>query len=97
MAREKSLADEIREARAKFEEQMAGKIETAAEKIREQLSEAKKKVRELESELSDITGKKTKGGGERAPKRCSICVGQGKSGTGHTKRTHQQWLKDQKD
>jgi DNA-binding protein H-NS len=87
-----SALDEIQ----KLQDQIAKKREEAAEEVRQELQAARNTVRELETQLAELLGKKPRKTAERAAKRCSICVGQGKSGEGHTKRTHAKWLKDQK-
>lgn len=77
------------------------KIRTRQKEINELQEEAsqlkKNRADELLAELKalgiDRAPRKT---GERKPKTCSICKKQGNAGTGHTKATHAQWMKDQK-
>lgn len=93
MAKEKTALQEIE----KLQEQIEKKKQDALDELEGDLREAKKVVKEIEAQMAELSGKKRKSSGERAPKTCSICKKQGKTETSHTSRTHQKWLKDQKD
>ena len=89
MAREKTAMEEM----AKLQAQMDKLKQDAMDELQGDLREAKKKVAEIMAAIAEFTGRKAKG--TRAAKTCSICKKQGKSGEGHTARTHAKWLKEQ--
>lgn len=93
MAKEKTAVQEME----KLQAQMDKLKSDALDELEGDLREAKKVVADIEAQMAALSGKKARKGGTRQAKRCSICVGQGKSGEGHTKRTHAKWLKEQKE
>lgn len=88
MAREKTALEEM----AKLQVQMDKLKQDAMDELTGDLREAQKVVRDIQQRISEFTGKKAKG--TRAAKTCSICKKQGKSGEGHTSRTHKTFMKE---
>ncbi len=79
MAKEKTALDEIVKLQAEFEEKIASKREAALEELRSDLAEARKTVRDIETQIGALQGKKVRGTSGRV---CKIC---GKAG--HNSRT----------
>lgn len=93
MAKEKTAVQEIE----KLQEQIEKKKQEALDELEGDRREALKVLKDIEDQIAELSGKKARKVGTRAPKACSICKKQGKTETSHTSRTHAKWLKEQKD
>lgn len=80
VAKEKTALEEIQKLQAEFEEKIASKREAALEELRSDLSEARKVVKDIESQIGALGGTKRKTG----TRVCQVCGQPGHNARRHT-------------